>query len=303
MLRAPPRNRGLAKRTRLPDSRPDGVRYAGRGHVLSPHRYPVLLLLAAAACADDRPTPIADAGPRDLGFLFPDAAAQIDAQSPTDFGVLDAAVADALVPDSGSIDASPRDTGPRDSGEPGACGPARVPTEGDLIVNEILADPGPELANGDANLDGVRSATDDEFIELANVSEDALLLENITIYDGADILRHTFGPLTLGCGEVIVVFGGGDAQSLTWRANWVVADSGGISLNNDGDDIWLGFADGTGEELGVTSYGAEAGGDQSIVRVPELDGEAPFVRHAGVAGSNGLPFSPGTRVDGSAFPL
>lgn len=179
-----------------------------------------------------------------------------------------------------------------------SCGPARAPQLGDLLVNELLADPG---AVNDANNDGLFDSTDDEFIEIANISNAALLLQGVTITDPGSGLRHTFGPRTLECGQVVVVFGGGDPQHANWQASWVVASNGSLAMNNTGDEIRLGLASGAPDALGVTSYGSAANNDESLVRQPELDPTAAFVRHLSAPGAGTRRMSPGTRVDGTAF--
>src|SRR6185295_555279 len=69
-----------------------------------------------------------------------------------------------------------------------------------LVINEVLADPPGSMAtdlNGDANHDGVRSSSQDEFVELVNSSNAALNLSGWTLStrslsDGTVRTRHTF---------------------------------------------------------------------------------------------------------------
>ena len=75
-------------------------------------------------------------------------------------------------------------------------------------MNEILADPPPAEA-GDANGDGVRSTSDDEFAEIINRSSQAVDLSGWSLHDFTG-LRHLFAEgLVLAPGEFFVVFGGG----------------------------------------------------------------------------------------------
>src|SRR5205085_8883517 len=88
-----------------------------------------------------------------------------------------------------------------------------------LVINEVLADP-PDGAAGDANRDGVRSAAQDEFIEIVNASAQDFDLVGYQLFtrasNGTDVLRHTFAADTiLSPGTCIVVFGG--AQSSTFN--------------------------------------------------------------------------------------
>ena len=87
-----------------------------------------------------------------------------------------------------------------------------------VVVNETLADPAGSVATdlqGDANHDGVRSASDDEFVELVNATNAGINVAGWTVHTRAtgataDTLRHTFAAgTTLAASEAIVVFGGG----------------------------------------------------------------------------------------------
>ncbi|HEX8354300.1 MAG TPA: lamin tail domain-containing protein, partial [Pyrinomonadaceae bacterium] len=86
----------------------------------------------------------------------------------------------------------------------------RVP----LVINELLADVPPDNAGtarveGDANRDGARSADDDEFVELLNVSAEPVDLSGLQISDPGSV-RFTFpARTTLDAGRAVLVFGGG----------------------------------------------------------------------------------------------
>src|SRR5262245_28532380 len=76
-----------------------------------------------------------------------------------------------------------------------------------VFINEILADP--DGTNGDANGDGVVSGTQDEFVELVNVSGSFLDISGWTLSDASGV-RHTYPPGSVVCEEgVMVVFSGG----------------------------------------------------------------------------------------------
>jgi hypothetical protein len=137
-----------------------------------------------------------------------------------------------------------------------------------VVLNEILADPPPDLA-GDANGDGVRGTADDEFVELVNRSSEIVDLSGWALWDGTAV-RHEF-PLgsVLGPGEFFVVFGGGVPTGVPSATD--VASSGGLSLNNSGDSVSLVGSDGVSRD--VHAYGAEANADQSLIRVPDGTGD------------------------------
>jgi secreted trypsin-like serine protease len=159
--------------------------------------------------------------------------------------------------------------------------------EGELLINEVLADPG---VGNDFNGDGVASTTEDEFVELINIGDAALDLSGAIVSDSFGA-RGTFPPDTeLPAGGVLVVFGGGTPTGFA-----VPTFAFALGLNNDGDTVTVTAADGT--DLATMSFGAEGGQDQSLVR--ESDGEdSAFVLHTEVSPE---PASPGARSDGTQF--
>lgn len=160
-----------------------------------------------------------------------------------------------------------------------------------VILNEIFADPATDLT-GDANMDGVRSGSDDEFVELLNNGPDETDISGWYISD-ATSTRHIFPPNTvLSPYSFLVVFGGGTPQ--LDGVNWQVASSGGLGLNNSGDTVSLFNAE--PQLIDSVVYGSIGGNDQSITLFP--DGEATeFVLHSTLEESQGALFSPGTSVD------
>lgn len=211
-------------------------------------------------------------------------------------------------------------------------------TTGELVINELLADPPGTLATdlaGDANKDGARDATKDEFVELVNVTADTLVLDGVKLFRKTFTATATVTTCTAGCftnpaapgtgelkftfpagtrvlpGKAVVVFGGVAAGRTL-----VAGDFGGA----------LPFAATSGLSLGDTSYLTVALGatvveqfaytgnatqnptatsldanslNASIVRSPEAGGTA-WVKTTDVAGHTGA-FTPGTRSDGTAF--
>jgi len=164
---------------------------------------------------------------------------------------------------------------------------------GAIVINEFLADPPADLS-GDANGDGTRNATEDEFVEIVNTSGGPLDISGWSISDGVGT-RHAFPAGTVleaNCGAV--VFGGGSPTGSFGNVVVQTASSGALGLNNGGDSVIL--RDATGAEVASSSYGSEGGQDQSLTRSPDVTG--PFVGHLSVSGA---PFSAGTQTDGSAF--
>jgi hypothetical protein len=153
-----------------------------------------------------------------------------------------------------------------------------------VALNEILADPPPDLA-GDANGDGVRDTSDDEFVEIINHSSANVDLTGWELHDST-ALRHAFsGGLVLAPGEIYVVFGGGAPAGLPARVD--VASTGGLSLNNTADEVRMVGPDAVPRD--VHGYGSEGNGDESMIRLP--DGTGPWTLPSASGAS--APFSAG----------
>ena len=162
-----------------------------------------------------------------------------------------------------------------------------------VTINEFLADP-PDGLLGDVNRDGVRSSSDDEFVELLNGTEGEKDLSAWTLWDALQ-MRHQFAPGTLlPSNDRIVVFGGGHPAGIPRLA--VTASSGSLSLNNSGDQIILRNA--AGGIVDQILFGSEGNLNQSLTRFPE--GSGPFQLHT-LASSQRLLFSPGTDPEGASL--
>jgi len=143
-----------------------------------------------------------------------------------------------------------------------------------LLITEILyAVPGGDV--GDANADGTRHATGDEFIELVNPHQRAINIGGYKLADNAGTkpgqLLIVFPEMRLGPGEVVVVFNGlesniggpvGDstrgprARNDNFHGAWVFsmkASSSRTSLANAGDYVLLLAA--SGEPMQVVHWG------------------------------------------------
>jgi predicted extracellular nuclease len=168
---------------------------------------------------------------------------------------------------------------------------------GAWVINEIHADPDGTIA-GDANGDGVRDGSADEFVELVNTTGGDVDISGWTLSDAVS-LRHTFPAGTVvtdGCG--IVVFGGGTPTGSFGNMVVQTASEGLTGLNNAGDSVTLN--DGTTDVV-TYSYGAEGGNNQSLTRDPDITGTDPLIEHSTATGAAGALFSPGTQIDGTAF--
>lgn len=176
-----------------------------------------------------------------------------------------------------------------------------------VVVNEVLADP-PTGINGDANHDGTRDSSQDEFVELANSTGGGINISEWTVRthsttSSTETVRHTFAAnTTLPAGQAMLVFGGGTfnpGDSLFGCAQVVKASSGGLSLTNGGLTILV--RDGSGNLVTQLSYGGttglNGGNAQSLTRSPDITGN--FVLHTTIAGAR--TFSAGLKTDGTPF--
>ncbi len=177
---------------------------------------------------------------------------------------------------------------------PGAAN-APAPAQG-WVINEIHADPDPVA--GDANGDGLLSATQDEFIELVNNTGVEVDLEGATLADSVRV-RHVFGSgMKIPSGCAVVVFGGGLPVGFFGDASITVASTGSLGLNNGGDSITLSL---NGVVLVTATYGSAGGLNQSLMLAPEVTGDV-YALHSVASGSNGRLFSPGTLANADPFP-
>lgn len=168
---------------------------------------------------------------------------------------------------------------------------------GGWIINEIHADPADGLP-GDANGDGLRDASQDEFIELINDTGYPADIAGWRLWDGVSA-KHIFPSGTfVPAGCAIVVFGGGMPTGTFGGAIVQHASSGSLDLNNGGDIIAL--RNGTADQI-VYTYGSEGNNDQSLTRDIDITGADPLTLHTMATGSGGALFSPGTRVNGTPF--
>ena len=198
-----------------------------------------------------------------------------------------------------------------------------------IVFNEVLADP-PGGSAGDANLDGTRSSTQDEFIELANVGDHPVDIGGWMLGDDEGIAFTFPDGYTVEPRDIIVVFGGGDITNVpgydadTMMTRVFQADSTiGNGLRNGGDvlmllsddgsyDTW--FAYGSNANTGGPAAGtypdgtvfeieqdiaAPGGSDNSVTRFPDgnINVPDPFVQHLEVSSK---AFSPAHTIDGRA---
>ena len=198
-----------------------------------------------------------------------------------------------------------------------------------IIVNEILADPDSDPIQGDANGDGVRSGSQDEFVELVNVGDAPVDMTGWTLGDDEQISFTFPDGYIFGVGQIVVIFGGGDITNVPgYSANLLetrvfvsdTTDRVGNGLANGGDFFLLYSPDGSYDlyagynsknNIGGPTSDVVAGVDfeirietaaiannnNSVTRSPDGDTSVgdPFVEHLTVSSD---PFSPARTITG-----
>jgi hypothetical protein len=169
-----------------------------------------------------------------------------------------------------------------------------------IIMNEILPD---GSIDGDANGDGSIDATEDEFIELVNVSSGSIDISGYSIWvPDFGTARHTFPPGTIiDSYGAIVIFGGGTPTGFTGIQTQTAAnaDAGiqyGLALDDTSDRITL--RDASNNIVFDIEYNSaiDSIADQSLTRSPDLTGS--YIGHQ-LASGGLFSMSPGTFIDGS----
>lgn len=163
------------------------------------------------------------------------------------------------------------------------------PAPGDVVLNEYMAADN----TSDTNCDGVTAGTDDEFVEIVNVSTKHLDLANVTIADSV-VMRHTFAAgTTLPPGKAYVVWNNG-APNCAGVTAWAIASSGQLGLNDVGDTITIKNA--AGQTLVSYTYATQTVNVSSNLS-PDVTGTGYMLHNAMAATS----YSPGKHANGSAF--
>lgn len=142
-----------------------------------------------------------------------------------------------------------------------------------ISLNEVLADPPTvtgDPVQGDVNGDGEGDSFEDEFIELVNFGTQPVEISGWTLSDddapGAEF-SFPAGTIVPPMGFV-TLFGGGTPAGFS---GLVFVDDGriGNGLGNTGETVELKR---DGVLVDVLVYGAEAGNDESLIRVPDGTG-------------------------------
>lgn len=163
------------------------------------------------------------------------------------------------------------------------------------VINEVLADP--DATNGDANGDGVVSTTNDEFIEIVYQGNVTIDISGWKIND-LNGTKHVFPTGTIvQPNQAIVVFGGGTPTGNFGSSLVFTASTSTLSINNSNETMSL--LNDSDVVIASEAFGSDTGDNQSVTRDSDLIGS--FVKHSVATGSSGSLFSPGTKINGTAF--
>lgn len=230
------------------------------------------------------------------GHSLERAPAQLDSDLASDWN-------DQPVPGPGAVDTALPTSTPTATRTPTATQtptptPTLTPTVPPvLVINEIHADP--HISAGDANGDGWVNASEDEFVEIVNITGSAVDISGWLLRDDSST-RHKFPKGTIipdGC--AVVVFGGGFPNGIFGGSLVQAASSSALGLESSSD--WVSLYDLGPNLVQRYEYGPEASNDQSITRDPDIFGLPPLVPHLDADGAGGRYHSAGTKVDGSYF--
>lgn len=175
-----------------------------------------------------------------------------------------------------------------------------------FILNEVLYDPSNSGLAGDANGDGVYGQDEDSFLEFYNPSSrdfdmvgyeiwDSTLANPPTIPTASSAKLYTFpASSTINAGKALVVFGGGTPTGAFGGAT-VLNAATGLNFNNDGEYILIKAPNGS-NYLIFDSDALSNNPNESYTRNPDITGG--FEQHSD---NTPLLFSPGTKIDGTAF--
>lgn len=167
--------------------------------------------------------------------------------------------------------------------------------ENELIINEILAAP-----SLDVNGDGVFQSSDDEFIEIVNVSGKELDISGLIISDKTKI-RHTIPSGTILQNlEPLVIFGGGNIALFNLNVKTQLANTGSFGLNNTGDEeVILSTSD--GKIINKAIFSSSGLNGISLNRAEDLK-FLDLISHKEVLDSTSN-YSPGAKANGVLFML
>ena len=152
--------------------------------------------------------------------------------------------------------------------------PSDFCTSSELVINEVLADPG---SLNDANGDGFFEGANDEFVELYNGGDVPLDVSGFTVEEGTGQFHRFPAGTVIPALEFYTIFGGGDLLHPACDEAAVANRRNFIGLNNSGDVVLV--RDTRGREVASMSYGAEGNEDRALALNPDGNLAGGYVPH------------------------
>jgi hypothetical protein len=154
------------------------------------------------------------------------------------------------------------------------CSEAVDPTPGDVVINEVHPAPRAGLLEHDSNCDGNPSSTQDEFIEVVNVTDQTIALDGVQVLAQGNV-KATLSTCLLP-GRGLVIYSGGTAACTNLGPTQAVIASSALGLTNSGGSVSLVDADGVILDSQVYRSISD---NTSRTRFPDFLG-AELVRHS-----------------------
>ncbi len=165
----------------------------------------------------------------------------------------------------------------------------------ELVITEVLADPGERDVNGDGRV----RRSEDSFVEIKNNESEEIDLSSWKLLnsreEGYVFPQGTFIP----SGGAMIVFTGGEPEGNFGGAALEIADN--LSLDNDRETLSL--VDDMGNIVSTFSYGGageiSVRSGESMSRYPRAS--APVMAHSESNSDQATLFSPGKKMDGTPY--
>ena len=165
-------------------------------------------------------------------------------------------------------------------------------SQAQVVINEVYYNPASGL-QGDANADGVRSASQDEFVELVNSTNATINVSSWTLADDDGVFFTVPVNTNLFAHQAMLIFGGGLPNGTFGHAQVLTKNLG---LNNADNTIIL--RDDNAATIDSMAYKTNDGVGVSLTRNPDVTGD--FEAFSKI-GKGTVLFSPGLTTDLKSF--
>jgi hypothetical protein len=165
-------------------------------------------------------------------------------------------------------------------------------SQAQVVINEVHYNPANDIS-GDANGDGIRSSSQDEFVEIVNGNSFEVDISGWTLADDDGVCFTVPQNTMLNSLQAMLVFGGGQPTGDFGNSQVYTKNLG---LNNANNIVVL--SDDKGIKVDSISYKTSEGIGKSLTRNPDILGElVPFTS----IGDGSKLFSPGKTITAISF--